>query len=271
MTYTASGWQAMPKNVDSIRTVTEAVATAGQTIVPAPYLVGSEIVVVNGITISPQDYNATTGTNIVFNDPLEADDEVLVMAFKVNSNGYTKQQVDYLLSRVIGTQPAIGDLDMTDHNIVNVLDPRNGVTGENDAVNRKYVDKIENKLYTTTTDAVEAQITVGGAADKFDAVKMLGATLRGADLIDGDTIVVEKTTTVANDKHQGIYFYDKDTDKWYFAGTGTGDSIPVAKLNLREDHTDPVPQGDLPADVDIVAEAGHNSINVFNGNNGQRY
>ena len=274
MVYNGMDWQlwndtgANNPAVGQLRSSYEETLTMQKGTFPFEYTVGSEVVVLNGIVLATDDYTADDGHNIILKTPAEIDDVIFITAYgHASTKGvYTKQEVDYLLSKVIGTHMGVADLNMDDNRIVNVEAPRPGVSGVHDAVNREYVDNLGNQLYTTTTDAVEAQITVGGAMDKYEAVKMLGAQFRGAELIDGDTIVVEKTTTAANDKHEGIYFYDKDTDKWYFAGTGTGSAAMLKPtINLREDHTDAVPQGDLMADLDVVAEDGFNAINVYNG------
>ena len=222
-----------------LRDVYEEVTTAPKTTFAFPYHLGTEVVVLNGVVLAPDDYTALDEQTIILNSPTEVDDYIFITAYAHASvkGVYTKNETDRILFELLGKYPAFDDVDMDDHGIQNLASPRAGVVGEKDAVNRIYVDQKQNKLFTTTTDAVEAQITVAGAADKFAAVKILGDMFRGTELIDGDTIVVEKTATSANDVHEGIFFYDKDTDKWYFAGTGTGDAGPTLPVNhLRDDH-----------------------------------
>lgn len=74
-------------------------ATAGQTAFPADYVPGALIVLLNGRTLQPADYTATSGSSVTV--PTAATgDSVTIIAFSTFevANTYTKAEVDALLS-----------------------------------------------------------------------------------------------------------------------------------------------------------------------------
>lgn len=84
--------------VSATRTVTEAVATAGQTtFTPSGgYTVGFLDVIVNGSTLQISDYTATDGSTVVLASPCVSGDDVRLVAYGTfaSANSYTQSQVD---------------------------------------------------------------------------------------------------------------------------------------------------------------------------------
>ena len=70
----------------TVRTVTESIATAGQTTFypNGGYAVGYVDVSINGITLLTTDYTATNGTSVVLNSAAAVNDEVKFTSYTVN-------------------------------------------------------------------------------------------------------------------------------------------------------------------------------------------
>lgn len=69
----------------TVRTVTESIATAGQTTFypNGGYAVGYVDVSINGITLLTTDYTATNGTSVVLNSAAAVNDEVKFTSYTV--------------------------------------------------------------------------------------------------------------------------------------------------------------------------------------------
>lgn len=84
--------------VSATRTITEVVATAGQTVFypNGGYTVGFVDVLVNGSQLQTSDFTATNGTSITLNSPASTGDDIRLVAYGTfsTSNTYSQSQVD---------------------------------------------------------------------------------------------------------------------------------------------------------------------------------
>lgn len=83
--YTGAGWQNAGSTVQGVinKPVTPVIATEGQTsvLIPGGYDPNFIITFVNGVGISSPAVDVSSGTDIIFDDPLSAGDEVMWVAF----------------------------------------------------------------------------------------------------------------------------------------------------------------------------------------------
>lgn len=98
--------------VSATRTITEVVASAGQTTFypNGGYTVGYLDVVVNGSTLQASDFVATNGTSVTLNVACVSGDDVKLIAWGTftTSTSYTKTEVDAFAVKLTGNQTVAG-------------------------------------------------------------------------------------------------------------------------------------------------------------------
>ena len=206
------------------------------------------------------------------------------MRMKHTDNRKRKQQDDQLYAKgkyaggglaltpqsSAGWPPVVtSSLNMRSNQIHNLSNPRPGVIGLLDGVNRQYVDALGVQLFKTITTAVANDITANGGTAE-DAVNRLAPAITGGVTIkDGDYIYVASVGITAEDVLVGWYIYDSNTPLWRTAGgsggSGGGPGIVLPRLWYRALHTDAQPVGSQIGDVDLIGEALDTKINAWNG------
>lgn len=101
----------IPPFGQTVRTVTTATATAGQTTfnITGGYVVGYVDVFLNGVLLAPSDITATDGLTVVLATGAALNDEFQAIAYQPTSfvDTYTQTQVNTLLAPKASTGKAI--------------------------------------------------------------------------------------------------------------------------------------------------------------------
>ena len=126
----------IPPFGQTVRTITEIIASAGQTsfAVSGGYITGYVDVYLNGVALASSDFTATNNTNIVLNVAAEINDEFKSIAYFPVSlvDTYRASQVDALIanldSDLTGVNTSIANLD-SDLSNLDALPSQTGNSG----------------------------------------------------------------------------------------------------------------------------------------------